>query len=291
MRWFLPSLFLLVAACDGCDGCGGEELRVEGDHPYARCLLVEPLERQRELGDLRLVLEERILTLEGEVPHVVAFALSPDATLDELPEAPLRIVLGGFARDDASAKRLLAALAAAGPTLLLPGGEDDTEVMDAALGEVDAEGLIDLRGVHLVRFGGHEWVPVPGAPDGRYARGDHGCGFADADLTAIDLPEATGPRHLLSWAAPASAGPLAQGLGGVAVGSEPLGALGQRLGATGGMHAWPRREAAAAHAPGDGAAHVSVPVWGRIVEGPDGSWSRGGVAALELEDGSLNLVR
>jgi hypothetical protein len=291
MSRLVPPLFLLLAACDSCGSCGGEDLRVEGDHPYVRCTAVEPQEREWDAGGLHFVLEDRTLTIEGEVPHVVAFALAPDASFDALPEAPLRIVLGGFARDEASSTRLLRALAEKGPTLLLPGGEDDTEVLDAALADLDAAALVDLRGIHRLRFGGHEWVPVPGAPDGRYARGANGCGYDAEDLAALDLAEAEEPRHLLSWAAPTAAGPLARGLDGVGVGTEALDALSERVGATGGIHGWPRREAAAVHAPPESESHVAVPVWGRIVEGPDGSWSRGGVAAVELEDGALHLAR
>lgn len=284
----LPSLLLFLAACGSC---GGEELRVEGDHPYVRCLFVEPEEREWDSGGLRFSIEERALTIEGDVPRVVALAIAPGADLDELPEAPLRVVLGGFARDEASAERLLAGLAEAGPTLLLPGGEDDTEVLDEALSELDDDRLVDLRGVHLLRFGGHEWLPVPGAPDGRYARGDGGCGFSDEDLAALDPPDAAAPRHLLSWAAPSAAGPLARGLDGVAVGDDALDALGERLGTTGGIHGWPRRESAEEHSPAEGATHVAAPVWGRIVEGPDGSWSRGAAALVELAEGALRLAR
>lgn len=264
---------------------------MEGEHPYVRCLFGSPQEREWESGDLRFLVEGRTLTIEGEVPHVVAFALTPEAGLDELPEAPLRIALGGFARDERSAERLLGGLAQVGPTLLLPGGEDDTELLDAALSEVDDATLVDLRGIHLVRLGGHEWIPVPGAPGGRYARGDDGCGYSDEDLTALDLPEAEEPRHLLSWAAPTAAGPLAQGLDGVGVGTESLDVLAERLGASGGIHGWPRRESATDHSPADGATHVAAPVWGRVVVGPDGSWTTGGVASLGLEGGTLRLSR
>ncbi len=287
---FAPVLVLLLAACDACGGCG-QELRVEGEHPYVRCVQVEPEEREWESGGLQFVLEDRELQVIGEVPSIVAFALTPDAELDELPEAPLQIVVGGFARDGASARRLLAALAEVGPTLLLPGGEDDNEVFDDALSEIDSPALVDLRGIHRVHLGGHEWVPIAGAPDGRYARGESACGFSAQDLTTVDLPEAEGPRHLLSWAAPTGAGPLAQGLEGVGVGTESLDTLAERVGAKGGLFAWPRREAASEHRPADGIVHVSVPVWGRIVEGPDGSWTTGGVATLQLEEAALHLAR
>lgn len=283
-----PTLALSLAI--GCGSCG-EDLRVEGEHPYVRCLMVEPAEREWESGGLSFAVEDRTLRIGGEIPSVVAFAVAPGATLDELPDAPLRVVLGGFARDPASAQRLLSGLAELGPTLLLPGGEDDTAALDDALSELDAAALVDLRGIHRVVFGGHEWVPVPGAPGGRYARGANGCGFDADDLAAVAPGEPEGPRQLLSWAAPSAAGPLAQGLEGVGVGHDGLDALAERVSARGSLFAWPRRQEAARHAPEEGSAHVSVPVWGRIVESPDGSWSNGAVAVLELEEGALRLAR
>lgn len=288
MRFVGPSLAFVFAV--GCGSCG-EELRVEGDHPYVRCVQVEPEESEWESGGLSFAVDGRELQITGEVPSAVAFALTPGAELGELPEAPLRIVLGGFARDAASAERLLTALAEKGPTLLLPGGEDDTAVMDDTLSEVDSLALVDLRGIHRVRFGGHEWVPVPGALDGRYARGDDACGFSADDLAKLDLPDPEAPRHLLTWAAPVGAGPLARGLEGVGVGQEALDTFAERVGAKGALFAWPRREVASDHALAEGVTHVAVPVWGRIVEGPDGSWTAGGVAVLELEEGALHLAR
>lgn len=288
MRPVLPSLVLLLVV--GCGSCG-EELRVEGAHPYVRCLHVEPEEREWEAGSISFAVEDRTLQITGEIASVIAFALTPGADLAELPEAPLRLVIGGFARDEGSATELLTALAEAGPTLLLPGGEDDTGVLDDVLSELDSPALVDLRGIHRVRFGGHEWVPVPGAPEGRYAVGENGCGFSATDLEKVELADPEGPRHLLTWAAPTGAGPLSQGLEGVAVGSELLADLAERVDAKGGLFAWPRRELAAEHRPSEGVVHVFVPIWGRIVEGPDGSWSNGGVAALELEDGALHLAR
>ncbi|MAQ18630.1 MAG: hypothetical protein CMN30_28020 [Sandaracinus sp.] len=279
----IPFWFCLaaVAGCGSCD----ESLQVDGDHPHLRCVAgeAEPFEHGLGAGSATLD-DDGVLTLEGLEPRLLAFSLSPGADLDTLPEAPLRVVLGGFARDEASAARLLGGLAAAGPTLLLPGGEDSSEVLDEALEAVDAEALIDLRGVRLVRFGGHEWVVVPGAPDGRYARGDDACGFVAADLEKLELADATGPRHLLAWAAPLGAGPVSRGLGDLEVGDASLGTLVERSGILGGLVAWPRQPRPVNHPVGE-SSWVGVPAWGRVIEGPDGRWSRGGAALVNLADG------
>ena len=274
---------LMLALTSGCGSCS-ESLEAEGPHPHVRCLAMDADDFERTVGDLRFVLTGGVLTIEGSAQEWLAFAIAPRPSLEGLPEAPLRIVLGGFARDAASASATLRALAAAGPTLLLPGGEDDVDVLDEALEAVDDPALIDLRGIRLLRHAGHEWAVVPGAPGGRYGRGERACGFTPSDLEDLALPDPRGLRHLASWVAPANLGAVSAGLGAVDVGSIELGVFAQRVGAVGGVSSWPRQSTPTVHRAGEGA-WVGVPIWGRVVEAPDGRWSHGDTYRMELTGG------
>jgi len=248
-------LLVLLVACD-CGGCG-EELEVAGPHPWVRCMAKEPEERETTLGEVGVRVEGRTLHLDG-AGALRFFSVAPGADLAAAGEG-VHFVLGGFARPDAPD---LAALRGVG--LLLPGGGDDAERMDALLEEHDH--LVDLRGVHAVELGWKRFLLVSGAPEGRYALGEGSCGFDGADLEEL---EGTA-EVLVSWAAP-----RVTGFGGVPVTVPSLEALVERSGVETTVAAWPRLGV------GEEGALRIAPTLGMPSEGVDGERVPSGVLVME----------
>lgn len=250
---------LAVAGCSSC-GCGSVAPRAGGPTPYARCAAADPpAPRQVQAGALTLRLAGRELVLEGApdplriavfrgaAPHRDPIAPALDAV--ESAGAHLAIALGGLGDDEASVRASIEALATLGiPVLVLGGGRDDPDLLAAAIAalpDASAQRVIDVSPLRRIRVAGHVLVPVAGAPEGRYASSDRGCGVGDEDLEAIaaDLGEATSERRLLlSWAAPEGVA-VALGLEGATAGSPAIAALATRIGARGGLHAFPESQA------------------------------------------------
>ncbi|NOY91969.1 MAG: hypothetical protein GXP55_12300, partial [Deltaproteobacteria bacterium] len=189
----LPCLAAL--ACHPCDSVG--ELRVAGDSSYVRCAALDaPDEGERRVGDVAFEIEGRTLRFTSP-PTRVAFFRGPaprsadlEGSLSALVErgTGLFVMLGGAGDDEALAQRSLRALAATErPALVLAGGRDEAEVLsDAfeALGD-EAPGVVDARGLRVVRLGATSLLLLSGAPGGRYARTDDACGFGPDDLEAL----------------------------------------------------------------------------------------------------------
>ncbi|MEM9073612.1 MAG: hypothetical protein AAGE52_34290 [Myxococcota bacterium] len=284
----IPLLLLLL----GCSPCGEEAALVDGPHPYRRCAFADPWEGAFTHGELQLEGEGRALRVQG-LTQWAAFGASEAAgsRLEGLEAMPL-MILGG-PRDEAGWRALLEAT---GDRLVfvLPGGEDDPEVLAELLEE--EERWVNLMGVHELRLDHGTFVVLPGSRDGRYSLG-RGCGFAESDLAALSLAEGA-PRWWLSWMTPRSEGPRGPdvGFGEVHAGDEALAAFGQAQGITGGIFAWPTTTAGTVSR-NDGADPVAdeavtdlsavVPRLGEAVERFDGALLPSGVLLVDLDGEGL----
>jgi hypothetical protein len=235
-RPLLQLALLLAVACD----CG-QGTTVDGPHPYVRCGEREPREGSWSAGALRFEGEDRALRVEGLDRFVALTAVDVEGATELPADLPV-LVLGGT-----TAPGLLAALESR-VVFLLPGGDDDAEAYDDLLSELDGDArdrVIDLAGVHELVTAHGRFVVLPGAPEGRYARGDASCGFGAADVEAR-ASEREGATWLLAWAAPSTTGPhgVDRGFGGVHVGAPLVRELAGSVGARGGIFAFPNTTAA-----------------------------------------------
>jgi hypothetical protein len=251
-RRLLQLALLLAVACD----CG-EATTVDGPHPYVRCGEREPREGSWAAGALRFEAEDRVLRVEGLERFVALTAVDVDGAAELPADLPV-LVLGG-----ATVPGLLGALGER-VVFLVPGGDDDAEAFDDLLSALDDDArdrVIDLAGVHELVTPHGRFVVLPGAPEGRYARGDGSCGFGAADVEAR-ASEREAITWLLAWAAPSSAGPhgVDRGLGGVHVGSSRVRELVGSVGARGGIFAFPNTTAGLP-ATLDGAASIAIDAW------------------------------
>lgn len=274
-----------------------------------RCLAADaPAARAWRVGALSLALEDRALTitgLSGEV-RIAAFAGPGGASGASLGDAVqsiraarphLALVVGDVGDDLATAKGTLEALAAIEiPVLVTAGGRDDATVLGEALDALAApatDRVVDARALRRIALGRRDvLVPISGAPNGRYGRTDTACGFGTDDLDAVasDVGRAAEGerRFLLSWAAPS--GPAARGLADVDAGDPGLAALARRIGAPGGIFAWPRERALEPAGPAADARIVVAPIAGPPVERADGARVPAGPALLVLGPGGLSLA-
>ena len=264
----------MLGACD-CDAA----THVEGERPYERCVAHE--REHAAFGRL----QERALSLDA-VAEIEVYRVSDASVswLEEAGPAPLQIVLGGFARDDASTERLLPLIAARGPALLLPGAEDDARLFERA----DAHDQLEvLRGISTLRIGALRFLVVAGAASPELTRGENACAIDDEviALTRDGLESlGEGPVYLLSWAAPRREGldPLDRGLLAQHVGSPALASLGEFAG---GVHAWPY-ESAMTTSGGD-ALWAVVGALGSLQVDSYGGRRLGQVLRLQVEGDSL----
>ncbi|MDH5673852.1 MAG: hypothetical protein OEZ06_16970 [Myxococcales bacterium] len=316
---------LLIALCwalsvAGCRGCLDGGLRVQGPPGYMRCLAADPPEAgTRSVGAVKLHIEGRRLRIEGIEPplRVAAFAgpaFGPPPDVDTLKvlaelKPHLQVVIGGVGDTPRQAAKLLGALSTLpAPTLLLSGGRDSTERIQSArasLGEAAAR-IVDVSALRRVDVAGHVFVPVAGASGGHYAHSDDACGHGLDDLKqlASDLGEAEGEsRWLLSWQAPGQGGSqaVARTEDGQDLGSADLAELARRIGAPGGLFAWPEVRVLRP-AVGDGEREVRddsaardlrlvVPRLGGVAVGrSDGTRAMPGFVLLELAEGAMRVL-
>lgn len=292
-----------------------------GDHPYTRCLAGDPpAADERKVGSLTLHVEKRALRIDGLPREPVLAAFSgpgPGSPPNEKGVAALQaakpdlVLLIGDAGDDAkTASATLAALAKQpAPVLVLAGGRDTAARIADALGQLpagDAARIIDVTALRTVQIGRDTLVPVAGAPEGHYALSAEACGYAESDLDDVASAVSDAPkshRWLLAWAAPASPGrfAVARTEAGEDLGDPALAKLGERIGAQGGIFAWPHVQAgrasasAGSHRPSPGLPNpdlqLVVPrIAGQALERSDGSRLTPGFALLKLDDAGLRLV-
>lgn len=320
-RATLVALALLaLVGCGGSCGFGGPPLEVAGKTPYRRCLAAAaPGPRRWSVGALQLAIDGRTLSLGGLPPEVRLVAFSgpgpgPALTAHAVTalgamKPQVALLVGGVGDSLQSATATVQALAKA-PflTLVLAGGRDEPGVLEAALSAVDAarDRVLPISALRRVVLGGEVLVPVAGAPDGHYARTDAACGFGLADLQAaageLGHPVAGERRWLLSWHAPGrgGAGAVARDARGLDLGSDMLAEFAERIGAPGGVFAWPAvRPVAVVTDPGRPGSDAGVPANpGQIavpgLGGPADSLADGGLrppgfAVLDLGSAGLQL--
>lgn len=288
----------------GCT-CGSGLERAGESHPYVRCAASDPPE-PRELRTAASVvhIEGRDVTIEPSGAPRIAVFVGPatagepfEPALDVLEAgAPSALFLVGSIGDDtASAHATLAALATLdAPTFLVLGGRDQPDIVASALSDVD-EGararLVDLSGVRSVRLGRLVLVPVPGAPDGRYATMGDACGLgvADVDAIASDLGGGEGEhRVLISWAAPASGTASTRGILGAEAGSSRVADVATRVGAVGWLAAFGATGPRPVRAAPRWDVALAVPPAVGVTERDDGGHF--GAVPLMLEVGESGLV-
>jgi hypothetical protein len=312
-------LLYSLAGCRGCSRPGG--LAITGEHPYTRCLAGDPpREDERKVGALTLHIQKRELRVDGlpSEPVLAAFsgpAFGPppaEGAIAALRAAKphLVLLLGDVGDDPKIAAATLAMLAKLQvPVLVLAGGRDTSPRIADAINQLPAEDsarIIDVTGLRRIEIGGDTLVPVAGALDGHYALSPEACGYADSDLDdfASAPTESARSRHwLIAWAAPASPGRfgVARPETGADLGSVALAKLGERIGAQGGIFAWPHVQAgrasasAGAHRPSPGIPspdlQLVVPrLSGQALERSDGSRLAPGFAMLKLDASGLRLL-
>lgn len=298
-------VILLVAWLPGCccspGGCGSSAPRAGGPTPYVRCAMIEPpAPFEASVNDLTLRVRERAMDIEG-LPEtfVVALARGPapfDVSIDEQIEhigqsgAKLTFVLGSIGDDELTATRNVAALARLPmPVIVVAGGRDHPAGIDAAISALDAPArtrVVHASGLRRIRLGSElALVPVAGSVDGRYSRDDGSCGIGAGDLEEIaaDLGDPGEERRLLlSFTAP-SGSAASIGLEGGDAGSVELSRFVERIGAIGGLVAWPEAHAGQVLGEGPSAYAVAAALAGPSVVRAEGS--RAPIQAMRLSIG------
>jgi hypothetical protein len=314
----LAVTYMLATGCDGWPS--GSGLHVQGATPYVRCLAAAPpADGVKHVGSARIRSHEGEIRVEGlRAPVTIAAFAGPGfsdppsaAELTALAAArpQLLMMLGGVGDTPAMARATLAAIATLPvPTLILAGGRDSREGIEAALRGLTGEAarrITDITAARAVRVGTDVFVPIGGAFDGHYALHDKACGYAESDLDARDsqLAADKSRRWLLAWQAPASTGAaaVARSEQGLDVGSAPLAEFAAKLDAAGGIFAWPHVQVLRPSAAGGqrrAALGVAEPdlqlvvprLSGPTLERDDGSRVAPGFALLRLDDKGMTLV-
>lgn len=300
-----------VAGCDRLSGGTAEA-------PFVRCPKLDaPKARTWKVGETGLALKDRDLELTGLArPFAIAAFAGPApgkglsvGALGTVRGASPKLVLalGGFGDTEADTLATLKALATLPvPVLLLQGGRDRPAFVSSALEHLDADNLIDVSALARVRIGSDVLVPLAGAAHGRYAIDEAACGHALDDLKALATLLGARPAHerrfLLAWEAPGQGGAfaVARDVRGVDTGDPDLAELARRIGAPGGLFAWPHVRAAEPAAQG-GATRIApgqsfedfqlvVPrIAGPPLTPSSGSALSAGAALLTLDDAGLRL--
>jgi len=166
--------------------------------------------------------------------------------------------------------------------------------------------VIDVSTLQRVRIGRDVLVPVAGAAHGRYALDENACGHALEDIKTLAGALGAAPkderRFMVSWEAPGQGGALAvaRDVRGVDTGDADLAELARRIGAPGGLFAWPHVRAGEASAQagttrlahGQAARDLQLVV--PRIAGPSLTLSSGGqlasgAALLTLDDAGLRI--
>jgi hypothetical protein len=215
-------------------GCAGE-LKGEVDGlKFSRCAQNEPTARSYRAGGIELSVEDRVLQVRAPSPLRIAAFTGPvgraftSEDLAQLAEGELAIWLGGLGDTEALARENLTRLAARRvPTLFLAGGADRAVIVDKAFEALPEDvAIVQGSGLRQLRVGDQRFVIAAGAPRGRYALDEQGCGLTPEDVASIQTEAGPGGRtYLLSWHAPDA--------------SPELSSLARAVAATGGLSAFP----------------------------------------------------
>lgn len=297
LLWLLAVLVL---------GCRASRPREEVDgYTFVRCAALDPpASGSYRLGKLGLTVRERTLEITGaEELRIAAFTgpvgakLEPaDLALLQRAQADLVLYLGGLGDDEKSAQANLTALASLKvATLFLPGGGDRASVVEPSFARLESparEHVYNASGLHTLQFGGERLVLLPGAPLGRYALDDDGCGLSEADLAERVKSLSSEPARrswLVSWQAPSGVVPSRAGQ--VELGNSHIARLSEQLGVLGGLFAYPATHAGEPHESTRGGLVLVLPRLGRVGrERGDGSRLPSALALLRLGRAGLVLA-
>ncbi|HKP58854.1 MAG TPA: hypothetical protein VJV78_19165 [Polyangiales bacterium] len=266
-----------------------------------------PEARTLRAGPWTFVIEQRILRVEGPARPMRVAALSApgfsgapgsDALARvRAAEADLLILLGGVGEGATAATATIQALASLStPSLIVLGGRDTWAAHEKAFEDLPAAArIIDGTVLRGIRIGSNTFVPLPGAELGRYAVQDAACGFDREDLEAA--AQELGParpgetRWLLSWQAPAKLGGAEgpQSATGIPLGSALVASFGEKVGARGGLYAWPNDEVALPA--GGNLGLTAVPrLFGPRRETTSGALASNALLLLEVGANGVNVV-
>lgn len=257
--FYFSLIVIVLGSCESCDEDVPSQIKVNGPTPYVRCLAKEPPKSKTvKLGRLRIEISERSLIIQGfKLPiRIVAFSgpaymrTSIDKKLRQVEKVQpdLGLIVGGLGDDKMTAIQTLHSLSIMKfPILVLAGGRDTWSSFHSAFRELKGKAtdrVIDITSLYSIRIGNDVLVPVAGAENGRYAISDKACGFSKHDLDAIAKvlgDNRSNRRWLVSWQVPSSKHYRAVGRAqnGMDIGSRELAMLSERIGATGGIFAWP----------------------------------------------------
>jgi hypothetical protein len=249
---------VLSLALLGCrSSLSGE---VEGQK-FVRCAQLDPpAERSYRAGELVLTVRGRALEVSAQGPLRIAAFTGPigvalsgqDTALLTADRPQLALYLGGLGDTEALARDNLTRLAKLRiPTLFVAGGADRRAILEAAfasLPEAERDWIIDGTGLRELRVGDQRFVIAAGAPLGRYAVDEQGCGLTIEDVSAIQAAaaeRAARRTYLLAWHAPAGLG-ITSGQGGVELGHPDLTGLAKAVRAEGGLFAFPEPQSSPA---------------------------------------------
>lgn len=291
---------LLLAGCS----CGSSLETAGGPHPYVRpasAPAAEPRELETAAAHVRITAREVVIEPHGSPrvalvrgPAVSGEPLAPALDAIEASAPSVLVVVGDLGDDEATVAETLGAFGSLDmPTLLVLGGRDRPAWITSGLGGLEAPvraRVVDLSGVHAVRLGPLVLVPVPGAPDGRYAIADDACGLAPEDVDALAGALGAGEgehRVLVSWAAPSSGGPASRGALGAEAGSPLVASLAERVGASGWLASF--GATAGGESSGWGVALAIPPAVGAH-EASDGSRPTRTPLVLDVGDSGLHVV-
>jgi hypothetical protein len=198
------ALWLLCALL----GCSGELAGEVDGLKFVRCAQTRPTQRTYSVGAIRLAVEERTLRVDGTT-RIAAFtgpvgrAFSPaDVALLEASE--LALWIGGLGDTLELAQKNLALLAARRvPTVFLAGGADRWPIVEKAFEALPADvPIVQGSGLRTLQVGDRRFLIAAGAPEGRYAIDEQGCGLTPGDVAEIEEASGPGGSLLLSWHAP-----------------------------------------------------------------------------------------
>jgi hypothetical protein len=301
---------LTLVMCLYVVGCSAEsKLRKEGKTPYVRCVAgPEPDARTLRAGPWTFEIKQRVLQVQGPSRPLRIAALSAPGfsgapgsdALARLraAEADLLVLLGGVGEGTAAATATVQALASLSmPSLIVLGGRDTWAAHEKAFEDLPpAARIIDGTVLRAIRIGSNTFVPLPGAELGRYAVQAAACGFDQADLESaaqeLGARQPGETRWLLSWQAPLTLGgtPGPKSAAGVALGSALVSSFAEKVGATGGLYAWPNDESAAAPARGQ-LGLVAVPrLYGPRRAASNGALITNTLLVLEVSATGVNVV-
>lgn len=285
----------LAAGASSCR-CGG------GGGSYEPCLdrTVEAFE-PRTIGSTEVSFGDGTLLVRGgsgvvwvaSAPVEGSRAIEPWTLAPSDPPASLVIVMGDLGRTEDERAAFADSLAAlAVPVIVMPGPRDAVASVEELVERVPS--LFDGSAIHRVRVGaegGFVLRLVPGLSDVHALTTTEACGLGPGALDALVADPSGEPVAIIALEAPRGT-VLTRGIEGVEIGSEPMAAAFDRIGASVGVFASPlgavgRSVPSGVPWPTGGALFLAPPLAGVDLEGTDGSRLTPGVVVLRREGDRL----